>query len=431
MPLMLFGLNHKTAPISVREKLAQLCGTPIDHADGANLEAVPVFTCNRAEFYYFGPANLAKESFERYLAAGNLDYSNLQDYFYEHNNENVIKHLFSVAAGLDSMIIGENQILHQIKESYQHSTLQGYVGKQLHSLFQKALEVGKRVRNETGISENRVSIASTAVDLARSIFGPLQHSTALVVGAGEMANLVAVHLIENGVKKMLFVNRTLETAQQMAEKFNGEARGFDQLDELIGQADMVISSTSAPHHVIRFELMKKVMGIRSDRPMFLIDIAVPRDVEPECGELDNLFLYDVDDLQNVVNQNIAARRIEAEKAQAIVNYEAGEFQLALQTFTVIPLIKALREMAEKIRVDEFKKFVDEHEGLDEETLAVFEQHSNNIMNKLLHKQIIALKNLGSADMEELKQMAAVLGLPEESLPEKPLRGLPGKKKESA
>lgn len=431
MPLILFGLNHKTAPISVREKLAQLCGTVIAGADGANLEAVPVFTCNRAEFYYFGPLALARQSFETYLQAGCLDYENLKEYFYEFANAEVIKHLFGVAAGLDSMIIGENQILHQVKESYQHSTEQGYVGKQLHSLFQKALEVGKKVRSETGISENRVSIASTAVELASSIFGPLHQSTALVVGAGEMANLVAVHLLESGVKKMLFVNRTLETAQQMADKFNGTALPFDQLDELIAKADILISSTSAPHPVIRHELMSRVMPQRSARPMFIIDIAVPRDVEPECGQLENLYLYDVDDLQNVVNQNMAQRRVEAEKAQAIVNYEASEFQLTLQTFTVIPLIKALREMAEKIRADEFSRFVEQHPDLDSGTIAIFEQYSCNIMNKLLHRQIMALKSFGSAESDELKQMAAILGLPDQCLPESPLRSLPAVKKESA
>lgn len=173
------------------------------------------------------------------------------------------------------------------------------------------------------------------------------------------------------------------------------------------------------------------MPQRSARPMFIIDIAVPRDVEPECGQLENLYLYDVDDLQNVVNQNMAQRRIEAEKAQAIVNYEASEFQLTLQTFTVIPLIKALRDMAEKIRADEFSRFVEQHPDLDAGTIVIFEQYSCNIMNKLLHRQIMALKSFGSADSEELKQMAAILGLPEQSLPESPLRSLPAAKKESA
>ena len=431
MPLIVFGLNHKTAPVSVREKLAKLCGTRLEFVDGHNLEAALLFTCNRAEFYFSGTTSHARNCLEKYLSNGGLNFSDLKEYFYEHENDAAIKHLFGVAAGLDSMIIGENQILHQVKESYQDSIDKGYVGKQIHSLFQKALEVGKKVRNETGISENRVSIASTAVDLARSIFGPLHQTTALVVGAGEMANLVAVHLVESGIKKMLFVNRTLETANQLAEKFNGHAAPFDQLERLLEQADMVISSTSAPHPVIRRETMQKIMPDRAHRPMFVIDIAVPRDVEPECGEIDNLYLYDVDDLQNVVNQNIAQRRIEAEKAQAIVNYEASEFQVTLQTFTVIPLIKALREMAEKIRADEFARFSNQHSELDPTTLSIFEQYSFNIMNKLLHKQIVALKNLGSAELHELKQISSVLGLPEDALPEKPIRGLVNNKKEIA
>jgi glutamyl-tRNA reductase len=428
---MLFGLNHKTAPLSVREKLAHLCGTTLPEVEGAKLEAVPVFTCNRAEIYFSGMPGEARKSFVQYLAAGNLDYETLKNYFYELESEEVIKHLFAVASGLDSMIIGENQILHQIKESYNHSTTMGYVGKHLHSLFQKALEVGKRVRSETGISENRVSIASTAVDLARSIFGPLENSTALIIGAGEMANLVAVHLMESGVKKMLFVNRTLATAQQMAEKFSGGASHFDQLEEQIAKADMIISSTSAPHPIIREKLMAKIMPERLARPMFIIDIAVPRDVEPECGSIENLYLYDVDDLQNVVNENMAQRKIEAEKAQTIVNYEASQFQVTLQSFTVIPLIKALRTRAEEIRICEFEKFLQQNPELNDNLKNTFEQQSISMMNKWLHDQIIGLKNQGSADLDQLKLMAEVLGLPEDCLPKKPIRGLKEARKESA
>lgn len=431
MPLILFGLNHKTAPVDIREKLSQLCGTEFPEADGVGLEVVPVFTCNRAEFYFHGSMNQSRRCFESYLEKGNLNYKNLREYFYEYESIDAIKHLFAVVSGLDSMIVGENQILHQVKESYRHSSSVGYVGKHLHGLFQKALEVGKKVRTETGISENCVSIASTAVNLARSIFGPLQKSTALIVGAGEMANLVAVHLRENGVKKMLFVNRTIETAKNMADKFAGIAKPFEQLEEQVADADIIISSTAAPHPVIRSELMSRIMPERLNRPIFIIDIAVPRDVETDCGKLSNLYLYDIDDLQNVVNENMAQRQIEAEKAFTIVNYEASHFQMTLQSFTVIPIIKALRKQAEEIRAIELEKFLSQNPGLSDEVKASFEQHSLNMMNKWLHHQIVGLKKQGSADIEQLKLICEVFGLPESCIPETPIRSLPKVKRESA
>lgn len=433
MSLTVFGLNHKSAPVAIREKLAQLCEEPIPGIDACNLESVPVYTCNRVEVYYSGSRSEARQSFITLLGQKNINYENLSEYFYEHIDEGAVKHLFSVAAGLDSMIIGENQILHQIKESYKYSTNEGYVGKQLHRLFQKALEVGKKVRNETGISENRVSIASAAVDLARSIFGPLKTSTALVIGAGEMASLVAVHLRENGIKKMLFVNRTESSAQELAEKFDGQALPVERLDELLAACDIVISSTASPTALITHERLKKVVQSRSERPLFIIDIAVPRDFEPECQSISNVFLYDVDDLQNMVNENLSQRRVEAEKARAIVQYEASQFQTSVQAFTVVPLIRKLREQAETLRTAEVEKFTAQHPELNNAQKEAFDQCSRSLMAKWLHNQIVALKNQGSADLEQLKLISEILGLPEDCLPESPLRSLPDnhKKRETA
>lgn len=433
MPLTLFGLNHKSAPVAIREKLAHLCGLAIPDVDGCNLESVPVYTCNRVEVYYSGTFAAARQSFIDLLALKNLNYENLQEYFYCHVDEEVPKHLFAVASGLDSMIIGENQILHQIKESYKYSASEGYVGKQLHCLFQKALEVGKKVRNETSISENRVSIASAAVDLARSIFGPLKGSSALIIGAGEMANLVAVHLRENGIKKMFFINRTEASAVELAEKFDGTAMPFTELDKLLADCDIVISSTAAPTAIIKASLMQGVMQKRHDRPVFIIDIAVPRDVEPECQKLPNLFLYDVDDLQNVVNENLCQRHVEADKAKAIVKYEASQFQTTAQAFTVVPLIKNLREQAELIRQSETTKFLAQNLNLSEEQKVAIEHFTRSLMAKWLHNQIVALKTQGSADFEQLRMISEVLGLTANCLPKSSLRSLPGisKKRELA
>jgi len=420
MSLIVFGLNHKSAPVAIREKLAHLCGVPIPQVDGCNLESVPVYTCNRVEVYYAGNAAAAQRSFVELLAHNGINYDNLAEYFYRHDGEDAVLHLLAVASGLDSMILGENQILHQVKESYRYSTEQGFVGKQLHRLFQKALEVGKKVRSETGISQNRVSIASTAVDLARSIFGPLSGSTALVIGAGEMASLVAVHLRENGVKKMLFVNRTEASAQELAEKFDGESRPFEQLEELLGRCDIVISSTSAPAAIVSVSLMQKVMQKRSERPIFIVDIAVPRDFETDCQDIANLFLYDVDDLQNVVNENMSQRHVEAEKARAIVQYEASQFQTSVAAFSVVPLINRLREQTETIRQTEMERFFAQNPDLREEHKQAFDQCSRSLTAKWLHNQIVALKKQGSADSEQLRLIAETLGLAEDSLPQAPL-----------
>lgn len=433
MALMVFGLNHKSAPVAVREKLAHICEVRVPDVDACNLEAVPVYTCNRVEVYYSGNPAEARRSFTSLLAANQVNFENLASHFYEHSDQEAVKHLLSVTAGLDSMIIGENQILHQVKESYKHSTSEGYVGKQLHRLFQKALEVGKRVRSETAISENRVSMASAAVDLARSIFGPLQNCKALIIGAGEMANLVAVHLRDSGVKKMFFINRTESSAKELAERFDGQALPFERVDELLLTCDIVISSTAAPTTIIARDQVERVMAQRSDRPLFVIDIAVPRDFEPECQTLANVFLYDVDDLQNVVNENLSQRKVEAEKAWAIVRHEASQFQIACQVFTVVPLIRRLREQSEALRLAEVERFAAQHPGLSDELRTAFDQCSRSLMAKWLHNQIVALKNQGSADLEQLRLIAEILGLPADSLPESPLHALPepSRKQESA
>ena len=420
MSLTVFGLNHKSAPVAIREKLAHLCGLAIPDVDGCMLESVPVYTCNRVEVYYAGNVEAARRSFVALLALNTINYDNLAEYFYQYSDEDAVLHLLSVASGLDSMILGENQILHQIKESYRYSTEQGFVGKQLHRLFQKALEVGKKVRSETGISQNRVSIASTAVELARSIFGPLGSSIALVIGAGEMASLVAVHLRENGVKKMLFVNRTEASARELAEKFDGESRPFEQLEELLERCDIVISSTAAPTNIVNVAMMRGVMAKRSERPMFVVDIAVPRDFEADCQEIGNLFLYDVDDLQNVVNENMSQRHVEADKARAIVRYESSQFQTSVAAFTVVPLINRLREQAETIRQAEMDRFFAQNSDLSEEHRRAFDQSSRALMAKWLHNQIVALKKQGSADIEQLRAIGETLGLAEDCLPQAPL-----------
>ena len=410
MSLIVFGLNHKSAPIAIREKLAHLNEMTIPEVDGYTLEVVPLCTCNRVELYYSGPEKDARASFIELLARKNLKYDNLKEYFYEFKEKDCVRHLFNVASGLDSMILGENQILHQIKNSYKEAVNKNLVNKQLHSLFQKTLEVGKKVRSQTEISGNHVSIASTAVELAKKLFGPLNSSKALILGAGEMASLVAVHLHENNVEKMFFINRTESKAYDLAKKFGGMAFSYDYLDDLLADCDIVISSTSSAEAIISKSMMEKAIKQRKDRAIFAIDIAVPRDIEPECREIENVFLYDVDDLKNVVSENYNHRRIEAKKAEAIIYEEINEFMDFMRELLVVPHIKKLKERAKQQCNNELEKFFTQHPELTPELRRACEEYSRQMAAKWLHEQITNLKDTGAINTNNLETLSLSLDL---------------------
>ena len=410
MSLIVFGLNHKSAPIAIREKLAHLNEMTIPEVDGYTLEVVPLCTCNRVELYYSGPEKDARASFIELLARKNLKYDNLKEYFYEFKEKDCVRHLFNVASGLDSMILGENQILHQIKNSYKEAVNKNLVNKQLHSLFQKTLEVGKKVRTQTEISGNHVSIASTAVELAKNLFGPLNSSKALILGAGEMASLVATHLHENNVEKMFFINRTESKAYDLAKKFGGMAFSYDYLDDLLADCDIVISSTSSAEAIISKSMMEKAIKQRKDRAIFAIDIAVPRDIEPECRDIENVFLYDVDDLKNVVTENINHRRTEAKKAEAIIYEEINEFMDFMRELLVVPHIKKLKERAKQQCNNELEKFFSQHPELTPELRSACEEYSRQMAAKWLHEQITSLKDKGSINTNNLETLSLSLDL---------------------
>lgn len=410
MKLVVFGLNHKSAPVHIREKLAHLNEVCVPLANGKELETVVLSTCNRVEIYYAGSLAAAGKSFTDLLTQKNLVYSELKEYFYEKTDYEAINHLFLVASGVDSMVLGENQILHQIKEAYKEATQKQLVGKGLHGLFQKALEVGKRVRTSTSISQNRVSIASAAVDLARNIFMDLTHLKALIIGAGEMANLVAVHLKENGVKNLSFINRTQEKALELAKAFEGEAYAYSSLDNRLAECDIVISSTSAPHYVIDKEKTLKVMNKRSNRSLFMIDIAVPRDIDEACAHVQNVFLYNVDNLRNVVNESLNMRQGEAIKAKEIVEEETIDFLDALMVGAKGSQIRALQEKAQLTRQKELDQFFAQHPELTEELQELFKEHSYSLMGKWLHEQIMAIKSNKEVKLEHLKAFDKVLKL---------------------
>jgi glutamyl-tRNA reductase len=410
MSIIVFGLNHKSAPVSIREKLAHLNDFYLPGVNGVDLEAIPISTCNRVEIYYSGSITEAGKSFTELLTQKHLDYSTLKHNFYEMADEEAVRHLFNVAGGIDSMVLGENQILHQIKESYKSAIENGRVGRGLHNLFQKSLEVGKKVRSQTAISENRVSIASAAVDLAKSIFKDLSHLKALIIGAGEMANLVAVHMRENGVKEMNFINRTKCRALELSEKFSGNACAFEQLNELLSTCDIVISSTSAPHQIIKKSGIAEVMDTRNRKPLFMIDIAVPRDIEPACREISNVFLYDVDDLRNVINESLSQRKTEAIKAEKIIEEETMLYMDSLRVCKYAPRIKSLSEQANTTRKKELLKFFNEHPELTDDIKKLFEQYSYSLMAKWLHTQIESIKKQGFANERDLDCFTEIIGL---------------------
>lgn len=410
MSFFLVGLNHNSAPVEVRERFAGLCVSGLPGADGKELEAVTVLTCNRVEAYFFGEEDRAIQTFSAWLAKEDRSFKEIEPYVYRARGEEAIRHLLKVAGGLDSMVLGENQILHQVKDSYQAAIGAGSVGKRLHALFQRALEVGKKIRHETKISENTVSIASAAVEMAKTIFGPLDHCTALVIGAGEMATLVARHLKDRGVGSMLFTNRTISRAEELAATFGGKAAPLDQMDLLLHKADVLVSSTGAPRPVILRDRLEQVMDSRSDRPLFAIDIAVPRDIEAGCGDIENVFLYNIDDLQNVVDENLNLRRVEAQKATAIVNAETVRFGETLNSFAVTPLIVAMRERAEAIRQAEFNRMFPAARSLDPQIKADIERLSRSLLSKWLHHPTVALKEKGSASEEELADLSRLFGL---------------------
>jgi glutamyl-tRNA reductase len=395
MTLTIIGVNHKTAPIEVRERIA-ISREELPETTRA-LAAVPgvaecmiVSTCNRVEIL----ASIESSSTEvtgflqRHFG---LDESLLAPHLYEHRDQEAVRHLFRVAASLDSMVVGEPQILGQVKEAFAVARASGTVGGQLDHLLQSAFAAAKKVRTETEIGSNSVSIASVAVELARKIFGSLSGRTVFLVGAGKMSELAARHLVQQGAGAILVTNRTQERARRMAEAFQGCVIPFDQLYETAGQADIVISSTGAPHPIFRREHGRAFLQQRRNRPMFFIDIAVPRDVDPAMGKLEGIFVYDIDDLQQVAASHMAERSREATDAEALIEGEVERFHLRLRTVNVAPAIVALQQQAEEIRQAEIKRAQAKLGSLSAEQLAAVEALTRGLVNKFLHPPMQALK----------------------------------------
>ncbi|NTW28755.1 MAG: glutamyl-tRNA reductase [Coriobacteriia bacterium] len=391
MRLTLVGLSHKTAPVEIREQLTFPSGCQeealslLTSADAVS-EAVIVSTCNRTEIYAVTSAadDGPGEIIDFVCRYHGLNREEISRYLYVSEGEAVVRHLFRVISSLDSMVLGEAQILGQVKEAYECSFEAGASRRVFNRLFRQSFEVGKRVRNETAIGENAVSISYAAVELAKKVFDSLAGRTILILGAGKMSELTAKHLVSCGAAQVLVANRTYERAVELAERFAGKAIPYDELFERMAEADIVISSTAATEHVVTKEQIAAVRRARGANPLFLIDIAVPRDIDPAVNELADVYLYDIDDLNGVVSANLEERTREAHRAEAIVAEELQAFRRWLESMEVVPTIAEIHSKADRIRQVELERALKRLEHLSERDLATVEALSESIVTKVLH-----------------------------------------------
>ncbi|MFH1115032.1 MAG: glutamyl-tRNA reductase [Pseudomonadota bacterium] len=400
--VLVVGLNHVTAPVEIREKITfpgdqdgevTRCLTRIEGVE----EAVIVSTCNRAEI--IAVTNDAASAVERLVAAvgeiHGVERRFFQDYLYIEQGGEAVRHVFRVSSSLDSMVVGEPQILGQVKEGYRRAANVNATGPILNRLMHRAFFTAKRVRNETGVGMAAVSVAYVAVELAEKILGDLKDKSVLLIGAGEMAELAARHLVSHVEKPLLVVNRTLETACSLAGRFKGSAAGMDRLEDGLADADVVITSTGSCDALITPQQMKRVMKVRRYRPIFLIDIAIPRDIEPGVNDIDGVYLYNIDDLQSVVEENVGGRRREAMRAETIVAEEVKKFLDWTRTLDSAPVIIALREKLEAIRTAELARINGKLSELTPAEREAVEMITRSIINKIAHDPISFLKKAGT------------------------------------
>lgn len=416
MFLITVGVNYKTAPVKIREKFsfhenalknALDCLKSYESIEGC----VILSTCNRTEIYVTSlDAKQGLAHVRQFLAdrLGNKS-CEMDNYIYVHTLHECVGHLFRVAAGLDSMILGEAQILGQVRTAYQIAREYGATNSVLNTVFQQAIFVGKRVRTETEINRSAVSISYAVVELGKQIFGNLHDKSVLIVGAGKMSELTAKHLASNGVTNILVSNRSFDKAKILAEQFGGKAVRFDDLTMYMENVDVVISCTAASHYIIKFENVSKALSKRPERRLFLFDIAVPRNIDPTVSNIPHVELYDIDDLQNVVDKNLEKRRKEAAKAEKIVEEEITKFFHWLNTRSVAPTIKALKRRGETIEQTELEEAFNKLGELSEHEKKIISTLAHTIVNQLLREPIINLKryaltNYGHLYTEILKSL---------------------------
>jgi glutamyl-tRNA reductase len=400
MRLLAVGLSHRTAPVELREAV-DFGRAGLDAAlhalaaRGVSPETIVLSTCNRAEIYAVGNSDAAVDALSQFFCDYHaIDPAQLADHLYCHRGIHAARHLFRVAAGLDSLVVGEPQILGQVKTAYSTASDLHLTGTVSHRLFHAAFAVGKRVRSETGLAEGAVSVSYAAIELAKKIFGDLSSLNVLILGAGEMAKLTGIHLRSQRVRQITIASRTLTSAESLARQLEGRAVPWDDLHAALGSADIVVTATGATEHVLTRPAVEDAMRARRDRPLFLIDIALPRDVEPSVGDLDQVFLYHMDDLQSIVSENMARRATELANAEAIVEEEVARFARWLQSREIVPTIVALRTRFERIRQAELRRLEPKLGGLTPEARAKVDEVTRLLVEKLLLAPTESLKTVG-------------------------------------
>ncbi|MCR2820567.1 glutamyl-tRNA reductase [Lederbergia panacisoli] len=405
MHIIEVGLNYKTAPVEIRERLAfsetdlPLAMTTLKRKKSI-LENMIVSTCNRTEVYaVVDQLHTGRYYIKQFLSEWfNVDQEEFVDHLYIHEHESAVEHLFNVTCGLNSMVLGETQILGQIRNSFLIAQEKGVTGTIFNHLAKQAITVAKRAHSETDIGANAVSVSYAAVELAKKVFGNLKDKHVLVIGAGKMGELAIKNLYSNGATKVTVVNRTFEKAQSLAEQFSGKAKKLTELQCALIEADIVISSTGANGYVIDKNMLANMEKIRRGRPLFLMDIAVPRDIDPAVSELDSAFLYDIDDLEGIVEANMVERKKAAEKISSMIDSEITSFNEWVNTLGVVPVISALREKANAIQLNTMESIERKLPDLTDRERKIINKHTKSIINQLLKDPILQVKEFSGEPM---------------------------------
>ncbi len=399
MDILVVGLNHRTSPVELRERLAF---TPQEAREAYERfldyhlvrEVMVLSTCNRVEVYSWAHPGGEEHILNTLAELKGVNREELQPAIYIYNGREAVKHVFRVASSLDSMVLGEPQIVGQVKDAFEAALASDATGVILNQLMKKALSVSKRIRTETGIGESAVSVSYAAVELAKKIFGDLEKKKAMLVGAGEMAELAAQHLVSHGISRLTVVNRTFSRARELAEKLQGQAVPMENLALELVDADIIITSTGAQDYIITRDMVQRVMRERKMKPMFFIDIAVPRNVDPQVERVENVYSYDIDDLEQVVEENRKRREKEAWKAEKIVEEEVEHFLHWLKSQEVVPVIVSLRSWCDEIRKRELKKTLHKL-NLNGKEAKALEALTSAIVNKILHPPLSYMKEAAS------------------------------------
>lgn len=420
------GFNYKNAPVEIREKLTfseESLHEAMEELKSRKsiLENVVLSTCNRTEIYaVVDQLHTGRYYIKTFLADWfGIDKEEFSNYLQITENDEALEHLFRVTTGLDSMVLGETQILGQVRDAFLNSQKVKATGTIFNELFKQAITFGKRVHHETAIGEHPVSISYTAVELAKKIFGSIKEKHITLLGAGEMGELAAKNLHGAGARNITIINRTFSKAKEMADKFQAKTETLENLASVLAKSDILISSTSAADYVVTKEMLDPIVKKRKGNPLFLVDIAVPRDIDPAIGELEHVFLYDIDDLQHIVDENLAERKKAAQEIEEMLQEEIVEFKDWLKTLGVVPVITALRKKALGIQAETMKSIERKMPDLTEREKKILSKHTKSIINQLLKQPITQAKELAGSDKaeEKLQLFVDIFGIEEEVVEE--------------